>query len=426
MKNKLTANIGLKLASVLFAIVLWLVVTSANNPITSNPYYNIPVTLTNTELITDSGQVYEVLDGTDVISRVSVRAPHSVISELSAENIIATADVSDLSSLDTISIKLSTDIYGDQISSITGSIDTVKLKIEDKKSKPLALKATVSGQVEDGYMVGDVTTDQNLIRIEGPESIINQVVKAAVDVNVSGITSDIGTNVEIKLYDAEDNIISSKNITQNIKSVGVKVSIWKTAEVPLLFTTSGTPAFGYQATGVIESSSSSVTIAGKSSAVKNINAIEIPAEALDITDMQENYTTEIDIQDYLPDNIFLANSANSKVSVTALIEAETSKRMEIREEKVKVTNLPEGYNASIAGLEESFIIEVIGLSQNIATLQAANMSGVVDIEAWMKEQDMREPEPGYYTVEVDFGLQENVRLLEPVTVTLHISVAEEE
>ena len=232
--------------------------------------------------------------------------------------------------------------------------------------------------------------------------------------------------MEIKLYDAEDNIISSKNITQNIKSVGVKVSIWKTAEVPLLFTTSGTPAFGYQATGVIESSSSSVTIAGKSSAVKNINAIEIPAEALDITDMQENYTTEIDIQDYLPDNIFLANSANSKVSVTALIEAETSKRMEIREEKVKVTNLPEGYNASIAGLEESFIIEVIGLSQNIATLQAANMSGVVDIEAWMKEQDMREPEPGYYTVEVDFGLQENVRLLEPVTVTLHISVAEEE
>ena len=73
MKNKLTHNIGLKLASVFFAVILWLVVTSVNNPTVSEPYYNIPVKLVNTELITDSGQVYEVLDGTDVISKVTVR-----------------------------------------------------------------------------------------------------------------------------------------------------------------------------------------------------------------------------------------------------------------------------------------------------------------------------------------------------------------
>ncbi len=425
MKNKLTANIGLKLASILFAIILWLIVTSVDNPITSNPYYNIPVTLINTELITDSGQVYEVLDGTDIISRVSVRAPHSVISELSASNIIATADVSDLSSLDTISIKLSTDIYGDQINSITGSIDTVKLRIENKISKPLALKATVSGQVESGYMVGDVTTDQNLVRIEGPESVINKVVKAAVDVNVSGITSDIGTNAEIKLYDAEDNIVASKSITQNIRNVGVKVSIWKTTEVPVNFSYSGTPAPGYQATGVIESSSQTVVIAGKYSLVKNIVGIEIPSETLDITEAQENLVKEIDIRDYLPDNVYLVDPNTAKITATVGVEAETSKRLEIREEKVKITNIPEGYDASISGLEESFIVVIIGLSKDIATLQAANINGEVDIAQWMEQQGMTVPEPGFYTVDVDFGLADGVRILEPVTVTLHISEAEE-
>ena len=69
----MTNNIGLKLASVFCALVLWLVVNSINDPTVPQPYYNIPVKLLNTNLITDSNQVYEILDDTDVISRVVVK-----------------------------------------------------------------------------------------------------------------------------------------------------------------------------------------------------------------------------------------------------------------------------------------------------------------------------------------------------------------
>ena len=210
MKNRLTRNIGLKLASVFLAVVLWLVVNAINNPTVPQGYYNIPVKLLNTDLITKSGQVYEVMDGTDVISRVTVRAPRSVINQLKEENIIATADVNDISSLDTIAIKLSTDRFGRDINSITGSIDTVKLKIENEKSKSLALKTTTSGQIADGYLIGDITPDQNLVRISGPESVIEQIVKAQVDIDISGMTSDIVTNAEIKLYDSENNEIMTE------------------------------------------------------------------------------------------------------------------------------------------------------------------------------------------------------------------------
>ena len=413
MKNKFTHNIGLKLASVFFAVILWLVVTSVNNPTVSEPYYNIPVKLINTEMITDSGQVYEVLDNTDVISKVTVRAPHSVISELKSENIIATADVSEISSLDTIAIKLSTDIYANNISSITGSIDTVKLKIENKKSKALSLKSTVSGQVTSGYMVGEITPDQNLVRISGPESVIDQVTKAVVDVDVTGMTSDIVTNAEIKLYDAEDNIVDTKNITQNIKTVGVKVNIWQTATVSVNFSASGTPAAGYQATGEIIGSGENVVIAGKASAIRNITQINIPEDVLDI-------------RPYLPDYVILANSKDAIRTVTVCIEGEISKKLQVREERVQIINLPEGYDASITGLEETFIIEIIGLSRDVATLQASNISGTIDIKDFTQERDMTDPEPGFYTVEVDFGLPDNVSLLEPVTVTLHISKSEEE
>ena len=426
MKNKLTNNLGLKLASVFFAVIIWLVVNSINNPTINDVYYNIPVKLLNTELITDSGQVYEVLDNTDVISRVTVWAPRSVISELDEENIIATADVSELSSLDTISIKLTTNISSGDISRISGSIDTVKLNIEDKRSKALALKATVSGKVPKGYLVGDVTTDQNLIRISGPQSVIDQIAKAAVDVDVTGMTSDIVTNAEIKFYDEDDNLVDARNITQNIKSVGVEINIWQTAEVPLSYSVTGKAASGYRDTGVIEGEGQTVVVAGKTNTIKNITSIDIPAEALDITDQSENYTIELDIRKYLPEGVFLANAGDAIQTVTVYIERETSKKLEIRAEKVKITNLPEGYDASISGLDSSFIIELIGLSQDMATIQANNINGMVDILDWMNQHEMTEPMPGYYTVEVDFGLPDRVSLLEPVTVTLHISKVEEE
>ena len=426
MKNKLTKNIGLKLGSVFLAIVLWLVVTSVNDPIQGLPYNNIPVELLNVELITDSGQVYEVLDGSDTISSVMVRAPRSVHNELKEENIIATADVRELSSLDTISIKLSTNIYPGEITSMTPSTDTVKLNIEDKRSKALTLKASTSGKLEEGYLIGEVTTDQNLVRISGPQSIIDQVVRASADVNVSGMTSDIVTNAEIKLYDADDNEILNPNITQNIKTVGVKVSILQKASVPVNLSVTGQPALGFRATGEIDGNGSIIEIAGKSNVIRGVSAIEVPAEVLDITDQTEDYVTDIDVREYLPDNILLANTADAIKTITVYIEPEVSKKLEIREERVRVTNVPYGYNASISGLEESFVIDVIGLSRDVAGLQANSISGVIDIQQWMQQEGMEEAEPGYYRVEVDFGLPDEVTLLEPVSVSLHISEKEVE
>ena len=427
MKSKLTHNIGLKIASVFFAVVLWMVVASVNNPTKENTYNNIPVQLLNAELITDSGQVYEVLEDSDVISKVVVKAPRSVLSEIKEEDIIATADVRELSSLDTISIKFSIkNVASKEISSITASNDTIKLKIENLKSKTLALKATTSGPIQDGYLVGDITPNQNLVRISGPQSVIDQIVKASVDVNVTGMTSDIVTNADIVFYDAEDNVVrDTSKITQNIKSVGINVSIWQTVEVPVTYSVSGIAASGFRATGEIEGNGEIIKIAGKSSTIKNINSIDIPDEALNITDQTEDYVTQINISQYLPEGTFLANSDDKIKTVTVYIAPEITKRLEIREEKVQITNLPEGYNASISGLDESFIIEVIGLSKDVAGLQASSISGVVDIEKWMRSQGMEEPEPGFYTVSVDFRLPGDVVLREPIAVTLHISKLED-
>ena len=240
------------------------------------------------------------------------------------------------------------------------------------------------------------------------------------------MTSDIVTNADIVLYDADDNQIDTKNITQNIDSVGVKVNILQKVEVPVRFNVSGKAASGYKETGEIDGNGDTVELAGKPNAVRNLSVIEIPAEVLDITDQTEDYVANVDIRQFIPDNVILVNSENAIKTVTVHIEPEVSKRLEIREERVRVTNIPDGYNATISGLEESFVIEVIGLSEDVAGIQANSINGVIDIDKWMQQQGMEQPETGYYTVNVDFGLPETVTLLEPVRVTLHVSEKNEE
>ena len=147
--KKLTSNWGLKLASLIFAIIVWFLVTNINDPVTSVRYTNIPVTLKNTNLITDQGQVYTVLDNTDTISAVTIYAPRSIIDSLSQNNIVATADIQDLSSLNTVSINVTTNKYSDKIENISISNDVVKLSVERKASKSLAITPTTSGTLRE-------------------------------------------------------------------------------------------------------------------------------------------------------------------------------------------------------------------------------------------------------------------------------------
>lgn len=57
----------------MFSIVVVARWNQHGNPTTSKSFYNVPVVLENTDAITESGRVYQVLENSDVISRVTIR-----------------------------------------------------------------------------------------------------------------------------------------------------------------------------------------------------------------------------------------------------------------------------------------------------------------------------------------------------------------
>ena len=421
MKNKLTGNLVLKVGSVLFAAILWLLVTNINDPPTASKFNNIPVVIQNADAITSQGKVYEILDDTDVIDSVTVVAPRSISDTISKDNVVAVADMNDLTSLNTISIKLSTNKYNDRLDSITGSIDSVKLNIENKQSISLALRATYSGSVGDGYMIGDVTTEQNLVRVSGAESIVSRINRAEVSVAVTGFTSDIGTVEEIKLYDADGVEIPKSNLTLNINTVRVNVEILATKEIPLNFSVMGAPADGYRATGVVSSTPASIVLAGKANVLKNISSLDIPDTVLDITGLSENLVTVIDVREYLPGNVELGDKEfDGNAVVTVYIEPVIARNFTVSKSNISILNMPESFEGEVSTFEDEFPIQVIGLSADVNSINGDEIRGTVDIADLRERGIIEEVEEGYWDVPLSFNLPESVSLRENVTVRLNI------
>ena len=177
-------NWALKLFSLAAAFFLWLLVMTIENPEDQKVFYNIPVKLVNTEVLTDENMVYEILDKTDTVSRVSVMAKKSIRDELSTSDIVAEADFSNLTVANTVEIRFYSLRYNEQITSISGSNQILKLNIEKKKTKRLELQTEVSGEVAKGYIISDTTPDQNRIEISGPESVVTGIATARVTVDV--------------------------------------------------------------------------------------------------------------------------------------------------------------------------------------------------------------------------------------------------
>ncbi len=420
--KKLTANWGLKLASLIFAAIVWFLITNINDPVTSVRYTNIPVTLKNTNLITDQGQVYTVLDNSDVISSVTIFAPRSIIDSLTQNNIIASADIQDLSSLNTVSINVSTNKYSDKIENITPSSTVVKLSVERKASKSLALSATTSGTLADGYVIGDVSTEQNMIRISGPESIINSVKYAAVDVDVTGFTSNIGTDADIVLYDANGDPIDGSLVSMNIKTVRVNVVIYETKYVPLSFVVKGEPVTGYIPTGEVESNPSQIMIAGRGSTLVGINEIKIADDAVDVTGYTGNLTASIDVSKYLPSGVTFGDSDyNGMAAVVVHIERAATRTLDVSIDRVQLRNTVDDFKIYVDDTEyDSVSLTLEGLSDTLDGINPASLTGTVDVEQIMEDNNLTALSEGTYSAAVNWDLPAAVTVKNPVEVYVKV------
>lgn len=425
MKKLLTRNLGLKLASLLLAFVLWFLVAQIYDPKDTVTFNNIQVRLINTELLDEEGKVYEVLDNSNLV-RVTVTGPQSIVkSELRRSDIVAEADMSKLTDINTIAITYYCENISNDSVEIKGNHDSVRLNVEDKTSKWIKLESNTIGDVASGYMIGNVTLDQTNIEVTGPKSAISQVDHAGVDINVTDSTTSLSANVDIKLYDADDNELVLESVKKNVDSAYMTVEVLATKEVPVEIEYMGVPEDGYMATGEVESSVPTVRIAGTVSTLVGISAITVPEDRMNITGQSDNLVDIINLKEYLPANVRLADkSFDGKITATVYIEPIVSKDLRVAAENISVTGVPDGMEAEITSTAEEYNITVSGLSRDVSILHDSSVTGILNLTQWMEDNGVEELTPGTYTIPVTFNLAEDITVTPDINIHIRLKNAD--
>lgn len=425
MKKALTRNLGLKLASLVLAFVLWFLVAQIYDPKDTVTFNNIQVRLINTDLLDEEGKVYEVLDNSNLV-RVTVTGPQSIVkSELRRSDIVAEADMSKLTDINTIAITYYCENVSNDSVEIKGNHDSVRLNVEDKTSKWIKLESNTIGEVASGYMIGNVTLDQTNIEVTGPKSAISQVDHAGVDINVTDSSSSLSANVDIKLYDADDNELTLESVKKNVNSAHMTVEVLATKEVPVEIEYMGVPEDGYMATGEVESSVPTVRIAGTASALVGISALTVPEDRMNITGQSGDLVDIINLKEYLPSNVRLADkSFDGKITATVYIEPIDTKDLTIPADNISITGVPDDMEAEITSTAEEYNITVSGLSRDVSILRDSSVTGVLDLNQWMENNGLEELTPGNYTIPVTFNLSEDITVDTDVNIHIRLKNAD--
>ena len=91
MKDKLFSNWGWKLLSLILGFVVWVTVLNVDDYSTTRQIRDIPVTLINTDAITDKNQLYDILSCETLDNIVNGR--RSVVIALGDSDFTAIADL---------------------------------------------------------------------------------------------------------------------------------------------------------------------------------------------------------------------------------------------------------------------------------------------------------------------------------------------
>lgn len=409
-KYKLTNNLGLKILALVFSAFLWLIVVKVDNPVSSRTFTDIPVTIVNDDIITSSGEVYQVL-GEQQVS-VVVYANREVRQKLTANDIVATADIKEMdTSTGLVPITISIPEYSGQYESAEAVPRNIQIQREKSGRKVLALTVETEGEERDGYIVGKLTVHPENVTITGAESVLENIERAVASVNIDGISEDEERTAKLNLYDSNGNVVSQTQLANNLGEDGLTVSIevLEKKTVPVKAEAIGTPAEGYNYTGCTVEPEL-IQICGKSDIIEDIEEIVIPSTAISVEGASGPIEETVNVTSYLPEDVRLVDENSGNIKITAMVEQEGTRTFNFLVSSISINNLADNLMVSYKP-DAEIRLTFSGEQDKLDVLDISNAVSV-DLAAFTS--------PGTYNIPVNVNLPQGVTLTSDVSVELTI------
>ena len=216
MKNRILDHFGLKVLSLIIAIVIWVIVANVDDYTTTKQISGIEIEFINGDAITEKNKVYEVPEGTAI--DIIVKGRRSIVEKLTNEDFKAVADLSKMSITNAVAVNVSAvSSRVDKELTISYTNNAVNIAVEEKLQKQLPITVRTSSEVADGYAIRNKTASPNLITVEGAESVVNTIEEVVVDVDVNGASESLSAYAAPVFLDKNGNEIDSSKFDYDVK-----------------------------------------------------------------------------------------------------------------------------------------------------------------------------------------------------------------
>lgn len=406
MKNRILDHFGLKVLSLIIAILVWIIVANVDDYTTTKQISGIQIEFTNGDAITEKNKVYEVPDGTTI--DIVVKGRRSVVEKLTNEDFKAVADLSKMSVTNAVAINVSAvSSYVAKELTISYTESAINVAVEDKLEKQLPITVRAKSDVADGYAIRNKTASPNLITVKGAESVVNTIEEVVVDVDVKGASSSLSAYATPVFLDKSGDEIDSSKFDYDVKEVEVSVEVLKTKELDVRVKTTGEPKAGY-AIASVDYQPTSILVVGEASDLAKVD--EVVIDDIDVTDLAKDLETPITLADYLPSGITLAEDTQ-EVMVKVAIEKVEEKTLVINADEINIVGKSDDLNYDFTQ-NISSTLKVKGLSQDLENLKVTNLIPSIDVTGYGA---------GTYKFTVSFKELKGIEILDSIETELEIT-----
>ncbi|HIT33557.1 MAG TPA: hypothetical protein IAC31_02865 [Candidatus Faecousia intestinigallinarum] len=369
MKNKFAAV----LLSVLAAFALWWYVITTVSPGSEAVFSNIPVTLTGDAVLSERGLM--------------------ITSDIPAVTLRLSGNRSDLNRLTSASIRLEASLTGiyepgehelsydiiypgefanNAFVAESQSPRQITVMVESRISKQVPVETRFMGQVPEGYMLDreNSSLDYDAVTVTGPQSVVDQIEKAVIELDVEGRTETINESLSFVLCNAQDEPVDVEQIVTDVGRINVTVPIqrMKTVELTVDVISGGGAT---EATSEINIDPLTIQVAGSDTLLENLEEIKLGTINLgEISSTETERTFAIQ----LPEGIRnLTGQTEAKVS----IRFPDLRTVSCRVTNFQQVNVPEGMQAEV--LTKELTVNIRGPQTLMANFKETDVIIRVDL-----------------------------------------------
>ena len=416
MRKKLTDNLGMKPGALALAVIIWLVIQSVADPVKTVTISNVPVEVRNTEVLTKDGEnyTYTVIDGGTASFKIEGKS--SIVNRLSASDFSAYADLGKMSQVGAVPVDIVAKRYATQVE-ILPNTNTLQIELDKYVEMGVKVNVYTTGTPAQGYAVGNTYCEPNMIKVQGPEKLLNTAKELAVYVNVSGQSSDITTYQAPKLYDNNGEEIDESNVAVDTSvTPEITVEIFPTKTIAIEVDVMGAPAEGYAVVGDVEYSPQQIIVAGRPEDLATLS--DSLNKTVELDGESETKSGTFSVSEYFDESKFKLVEGDDGIAYKINIEKKVTAVLNVPFDQITLKNKIEGFEYELQG-DSGVSVNISGVSADLDQLKKNEESYGFTLDVGGITQ------AGEYSVKLEAVLPDGIGLATDQYVTIVVTAPTE-